>query len=139
MKKGLGYHPTASRLRGDGTGNGPAGDSNPATPSLVANCLRAIGARESKVRMGGSYCMINFGNSDGGHAVSAWVAQDALFFDPNNGEYWFENYRDFCNWFPMYFRLAGYAGWPCNFTKRWGVEEYGVKMGSTAMPTRARR
>lgn len=74
------------------------------------------------------YVRINFGKLKGsGHAVAAWLGQptyssrgDALFFDPNFGEYWFENKADFFNFFPEYYRSA-YKGFPLYFTGTWEV------------------
>lgn len=74
------------------------------------------------------YVRINFGKTAGlGHAVAAWLGQptyggsgDALFFDPNYGEYWFEQKRDFFTFFPEFYRSA-YKGFPTYFAGRWDV------------------
>lgn len=100
---------------------------NAATPNEIASALRAIWQREKRVRLGGSYCQIDFaGSGSMGHAVAAWIGQDALFFDPNNGEYWFEDPAQFVAWFPTYYKKAGYTSWPVKFLRHWGVEEYAL-------------
>lgn len=74
------------------------------------------------------YVRINFGRTTGlGHCVAAWLGQptyggagDALFFDPNHGEYWFERKQDFFAFFPEFYRKA-YKGFPTYFAGRWDV------------------
>ena len=57
----------------------------------------------------GSYRTIGIWGPGGGHAMAAWVAQDVAFFDPNYGEFWFENRQDFIKWFPTFFSKSMYA------------------------------
>lgn len=58
----------------------------------------------------GSYRAISlWGKGGAGHAVCAWVAQDACFFDPNFGEFYFERYADFARWAPVFGRVSGYG------------------------------
>jgi hypothetical protein len=45
----------------------------------------------------------------GGHATVAWVGQDVTYFDPNYGEFWFENRANFRTWFSRYWAISGYA------------------------------
>ncbi|MFK0573536.1 YopT-type cysteine protease domain-containing protein [Endozoicomonas sp.] len=55
----------------------------------------------------GNYAVIGiYGN--GGHAMAAWIGQDACFFDPNYGEFYFSDKNAFINWFPFFFKRAGY-------------------------------
>jgi Yersinia/Haemophilus virulence surface antigen len=75
------------------------------------------------------YARINFGGTflgrGAGHAVAVWLGQpswsdhgDALFFDPNYGEYWFKKKEDFFRFFPLYYR-ATYRSFPFSFDKNW--------------------
>ena len=77
------------------------------------------------------YVRINFGGTawgtDAGHAVAAWLGQpsyssggDALFFDPNCGEYWFENKQDFFRFFPDFYRRK-YRSFPMSFDQNWDI------------------
>lgn len=49
-----------------------------------------------------------------------------VFFDPNNGEYWFEDPAKFLAWFPTYYKEAGYMRSSAERLKRWSVEEYAL-------------
>jgi hypothetical protein len=42
-----------------------------------------------------------------GHSLAAWVGNDVLFFDPNFGEFWFEDVRNFKKWFAQYWTITG--------------------------------
>jgi YopT peptidase len=56
-----------------------------------------------------------------GHALAAWIGgykEDACFFDPNYGEFWFRNKQDFFNFFPAFFRRA------YNYKKSWNVDAW---------------
>ncbi|MBO9480946.1 MULTISPECIES: YopT-type cysteine protease domain-containing protein [Gammaproteobacteria] len=56
----------------------------------------------------GNYALIRiFGFS--GHAMAAWIAQDACFFDPNFGEFYFSDKNTFINWFPYFFLASPYS------------------------------
>ena len=46
-----------------------------------------------------SYKIISIHGSVGGHALAAFVGDDAMFFDPNYGVFYFENADDFRRWF----------------------------------------
>lgn len=49
-------------------------------------------------KVSGAYALIGLRGPRGGHAVAAWIGargEDACFFDPNFGEYWFEDKQDF--------------------------------------------
>ncbi|QFT53062.1 YopT-type cysteine protease domain-containing protein [Microbulbifer sp. THAF38] len=51
----------------------------------------------------GCYKKISLDGTFSGHTMSAWVAQDIAFFDPNFGEFWFESRASFFNWFTQSF------------------------------------
>lgn len=50
-----------------------------------------------------------YGGKSVGHAMAAWVGHDVCFFDPNFGEFYFPDKHAFVNWFPTFFRKAGYT------------------------------
>jgi hypothetical protein len=79
-----------------------------------------------------AYAYISFGRVLGdGHAVAAWFGPGeaangegaALFFDPNFGEYRFEQRSHFNNFFKEYYQ-AKYKGCPYRFTGRWEIGAY---------------
>ena len=51
----------------------------------------------------GQYKKLGLQGNAGAHAMALWVAQDVAFFDPNFGEFWFENPSDFSRWFTQSF------------------------------------
>lgn len=51
---------------------------------------------------GGCYRMISFTSSTVSHVTCAWVQRDIAFFDPNYGEFWFENKKSFVQWFSLF-------------------------------------
>lgn len=101
-----------------------------------------------RLRSKGCYVRINFGGRafgrTAGHAVAAWLgaptyrvqvtrpggqltetrvassAGDACFFDPNYGEFWFQNKNDFFNFFPHFYRDK-YITRLIKFNQRWEV------------------
>jgi len=73
------------------------------------------------------YARVAFGGRMFGHSIAVWLGQptresqgDACFFDPNYGEYWFKEKRDFFNFFPVFYR-AKYKHFPCYFGHFWDV------------------
>lgn len=77
------------------------------------------------------YARVNFGGTaffkGAGHAVAVWLGQpsyssagDALFFDPNYGEFWFKDKQDFFRFFPEFYR-ATYRSGALSFNKNWEV------------------
>jgi len=72
----------------------------------------------------GSYRAISLWGKGGiGHAVCAWVANDACFFDPNYGEFYFGNVKDFATWAAEFGQVSGYGAmfggvWVRDFAKR---------------------
>lgn len=83
------------------------------------------------------YAQISFGRAEGiGHAVAAWIggpsygsAGDALFYDPNLGEVWFERKADFFEWF-KYFYETSYQGFPLKFNGRWNITQWALANGA---------
>jgi YopT peptidase len=81
------------------------------------------------------YVRVNFGGKrKPGHAVAAWLGQptrdrggDACFFDPNYGEFWFEDKADFFAFFPGFYQ-AKYKRWPAKFNARWAVLPCAVRL-----------
>ena len=58
--------------------------------------------------------------------MAAWVGADVAFFDPNFGEFWFENRQDFINWFPAFFSKSCYS-WPkLGLCERFEVDEFAL-------------
>ena len=55
----------------------------------------------------GNYALISILGFSG-HAMAAWIAQDACFFDPNFGEFYFSDKNAFINWFPHFFLSSPY-------------------------------
>ena len=45
-----------------------------------------------------------------------------MFFDPNAGEYWFENKADFFDFFPEFY-ASQYYGFPLYFQNSWSVAQ----------------
>jgi hypothetical protein len=77
------------------------------------------------------YARVNFGGkawgTSAGHAIAVWLGQpsysssgDAMMFDPNYGEYWFERKADFFKFFPLFYR-AKYRSLPMAFDQFWQV------------------
>ncbi|WP_066014799.1 YopT-type cysteine protease domain-containing protein [Endozoicomonas atrinae] len=56
----------------------------------------------------GNYALIGI-QGYSGHAIAAWIAQDACFFDPNFGEFYFSDKNAFINWFPAFFLASPYS------------------------------
>jgi hypothetical protein len=76
--------------------------------------------------------LILFGGEGDGHATAAWIGGpsygsggDAAFFDPNVGEFWFEDKRNFFEWFKVFY-AASYQGFPCRFNHRWDVTQWAL-------------
>lgn len=57
----------------------------------------------------GTYWTFHVGGLGGGHEMAAYVGLDAVFFDPNYGEFYFEKAADFAAWFPEFWRLSKYS------------------------------
>lgn len=63
-----------------------------------------------------SYKIISIHGSVGGHAVAAFVGDDAMFFDPNYGIFYFENADDFRRWMGE----PGGFYWTSNYVRHLG-------------------
>ena len=57
----------------------------------------------------GHYVKIGLHGNGGAHAMAAWIANDAAFFDPNFGEFYFPRKADFIAWFPGFMRRSLYT------------------------------
>ena len=71
------------------------GSRNANTRGHVVNWA---GMSDDLDKVSGAYAMIVLHGPRGGHACTAWIGgrgEDACFFDPNFGEYWFEDKRNF--------------------------------------------
>ena len=76
-------------------------------------------------KMGGAmYKQLSFAGDTGAHATVAWIAQDACFFDPNFGEYWFEKVSDFRRWFELFWVYSGYGR---KYTNNFTIHCFGKK------------
>lgn len=92
----------------------------------------AIELSKALRKVSGCYAQIDFGGSGVGHATAAWIGGpsygsggDACFFDPNAGEFWFEDKQKFFEWFRIFYS-ASYEGFPCRFNKRWSVRQWAL-------------
>lgn len=86
----------------------------------------AVELAEALKKVNNCYAQVSFGASEGmGHATAVWIAQDACFYDPNAGEFYFSNKKDFFKWFEVFYRHS-YQGWPCNFNGRYGVSQFAL-------------
>lgn len=72
----------------------------------------------------GSYRTIGIWGPGGGHAIAAWVGEDATLFDPNFGEFWFENKADFIDWFPTFFKKSCYSLPKIGLCERYEVMDF---------------
>ena len=63
-----------------------------------------------------SYKIISIHGPVGGHAVAAFVGDDAMFFDPNYGIFYFENADHFRRWFSE----PGGFYWSSNYVRHLG-------------------
>lgn len=56
-----------------------------------------------------NYALLGIYGSTRGHAMAAWVGGDIYFFDPNFGEFYFNDRLSFLNWFPTFFIKSNYG------------------------------
>ncbi len=102
----------------------PGGNARPVGNEIAQALQRAKGKAH--------YAYITFGGkvmgSAAGHATAAYIggpsygsSGDAVFFDPNYGEYWFQNKADFFTFFPEFYR-AKYIGTFMKFNEYWTVQ-----------------
>ena len=111
--------------QGRSIGRGDMNESSQAIANIEGEMVLAMQDYHS------CYFRLNFGGKaflrSAGHAVAAWLGGatyssggDALFFDPNYGEFWFEDKADFFRFFPGYYR-AKYLSGAMSFNKRWEI------------------
>lgn len=103
-----------------------------------ARCNVSLELTEALKKVSGYYAQVSFGAAAGiGHATAVWLGGptysspgDACFFDPNCGEFYFENKTKFFEWF-KYFYATSYQGFPCNFSGRWSVHQWALANGAS--------
>ena len=99
------------------------------TPGRCANIENDI--THCLQRYNNCYARVNFTgtvfNFSAGHSTAVFLGQtthgsvgDALFFDPNYGEFWFESKEDFFSFFPVFYRKA-YRYFHKSFDDSWEV------------------
>jgi YopT peptidase len=89
----------------------------------------ALGLSKELSMLSGCYAQIGFGKLAGlGHATAAWVGSsggDACFFDPNAGEFYFEDKRNLFRWFVVFYATS-YQGFPLYYNGRWSVRQWAL-------------
>jgi YopT peptidase len=103
-----------------------------------AGCNVALELAQALRRVCGSYAMIDFGPVSGsGHSTAAWIGGptyssdgDACFFDPNVGEFYFEDKENFFKWFEVFYATS-YQGFLCNFNGYWAVGQWALANGAS--------
>lgn len=107
-------------------GAGGVRHSCPNIANEIVDALRKYNTCYARVNFGGDVGVMRL-SKDAGHAVAVWLGQptyssggDAMFFDPNYGEYWFEQKADFFRFFPAFYRQTYLAGL-MNFDQYWEV------------------
>lgn len=100
-----------------------SGGSRSGYATAIANAIASSWYNGS-----GSYRTIGIWGPGGGHAMAAWVAQDVAFFDPNYGEFWFQNRYDFIAWFPTFFNKAMYSLPKIGLCETYEVMDFGIEM-----------
>lgn len=85
-------------------------------------------ARELGMNLAGgnnsSYKLIGIEGRHLGHCMAAFVHNDIAFFDPNWGEFWFENKQSFSAWFPTFWHRAGYGNPLVGLSDEYEVVEF---------------
>ncbi len=104
-------------------GNRAAGTSKSGHAAAMASAIAM-----SMNTGSGSYRTIGIWGPHGGHAMAAWVGKDVAFFDPNYGEFWFENRSDFIRWWPKFFSKACYNLPRVGLFDRYQINEYAKKV-----------
>jgi hypothetical protein len=121
------------RLYGEGykvnTGTGKID----ADPGLSHKIISGLKMCKSYGRGVGSYAMVSFKSAKGGHVVALYLGgtggakgqlpfSDVAFFDPNFGEFWFDNAANFANFFVFLLGrfYSSYGGWQ--------IRNFGVKV-----------
>lgn len=98
------------------------------TSQRRARQLLRHGAAGGHGRDSWSYKIISIHGQAGGHAVAAFVAADAVFFDPNHGIFYFDQADDFRQWFG---EPGGYY-WESNYVRELG-DDFTIKSYAPSM------
>ncbi|MFO0741882.1 MAG: YopT-type cysteine protease domain-containing protein [Labilithrix sp.] len=72
----------------------------------------------------GTYKTVGFSGPHFAHACAAWSHRDVTWFDPNFGEFWFEDRAAFIEWFPTFWHTAGYGTPQIGLSESYDVREY---------------
>ncbi|HVJ92825.1 MAG TPA: YopT-type cysteine protease domain-containing protein [Labilithrix sp.] len=103
-----------------------AKETGTAMPDIAYQIAAALG----KVRA--SYVLIKFGGRKWSHVIAGWLGRDdGCLFDPNSGEYWFQRKEKLCEWFPTYYRVAGYLSFPTKHDRWWSIAEFGLSANAS--------
>jgi YopT-type cysteine protease-like protein len=80
----------------------------------------------------GSYRIIGIYGKDGGHCMAAYVGlKDLAFFDPNFGEFWFEDKTKFTKWFTeVFFPRSTYSS---SLNKSYKLYDYALVAQSVGL------
>ncbi|WP_431284070.1 YopT-type cysteine protease domain-containing protein [Humitalea sp. 24SJ18S-53] len=111
------------------------------TIQYTSDSMAAVGAGNVAIeltnalrKISNSYVQIDFGRPDGiGHATCAWIggatygsSGDAIFFDPNCGEYWFARKADFFAWFRFFYQVQ----YQNSFNGYWAAKQWSLAVGA---------
>ena len=80
------------------------------------------GLSDDLEKVSGAYAMIVLHGAGGGHAFAAWIGgrgEDACFFDPNFGEYWFEDKQNFFRFMRLFAQNL--------YNARMGMDRYEIQ------------
>ena len=95
------------------------GSRNTNTRGRVVNWA---GLSDDLEKVSGAYAMIVLHGAGGGHAFAAWIGgrgEDACFFDPNFGEYWFEDKQNFFRFLRLFAQNL--------YNARMGMDRYEIQ------------
>jgi YopT peptidase len=132
LKWGLLERRSSRNIRGDAKNTSTFQQGrDPQVPDQSFNVALEL-AQELR-KLSGCYAQIDFGGHKPlGHATAAWIGGpsyssggDACFFDPNAGEFYFENKLNFFRWFVLFYTCS-YKGFPCYFNSRWSVRQWAL-------------
>ena len=95
------------------------------TAALGLHIANSLCGPQGNKNSGGAYQLIYIYGASGAHAMAAWTAEDVSFFDPNFGEFWFQNPAKFREWFKDFWTASGYSR---SYTK-YELRSFAKKMG----------
>jgi len=78
----------------------------------------------------GTYRMIGVYGGSGSHCMCAFIGTDAVYFDPNFGEFWFPKRSDFEKWFGEYFWPKSFYDWMLSGS--FSIRDYARAVGAGA-------